>query len=366
MNKSLVIIYSNIGIGGMPVRIIDLVNMVGKERPKTRVYLLLKERRDFDLRSRIQNPSLTIRAFYKTSCFDSGVLFMLWAWYQIFILNPTTILAFISPYAITALATRFLFFWRKPTIIVNEGHFTSSMIKTMAFPSLQKLGIRLLYPRADAIIAPTNAIKRDLHHSFAVPLKTIHVVLNWSRYAREKIGDTHRPYDIIYCGRFEKEKNILPLLGICKHIISTSIPSLSCVLVGDGSLKAECLRYIYDNALSENIFIKNPTIHISSLIKKTKIYVCNSDKNTEGFPVSVLDAMSLGTLVISRRFEGIEDVLDNTRAFIADSDKQLSQSITQALFSYKDQTALIRRAKQQVEQNHSVQNALFYIDRFAL
>ena len=366
MNGPLVIVYSNLGLGGIPVQIVDLVNGMEKTHKTTKIYIFLKKRRSFDIRTTITNPNVFFFNFYDVISSDNALLFTIWVWRHIFLLKPSTIFTFISPYALTALATKILFFWRKVTIVIDECHYTSTMVSYMAFPVFQRWGIRALYPLSDSIIVPTLAIFNDLHDTFHIPTKLIKVIPNWSRFAEAKMPTKKRPIDLLITGRFEKTKNILPFLKICKAIVLTSYPKLSCLMVGEGTQKKEIISYIKSNGLEKNIRIKKPTIHIARLISKSKIYICNSLKKSEGFPLAILDAMSLGTLIIARRFDGISEVLSNKCAIFVENNKEMSYNISCVLRNILVYRRRIKEAKRLVRKYHSKKNIDAYIQLFSI
>jgi glycosyltransferase involved in cell wall biosynthesis len=290
---------------------------------------------------------------------------MIWTWYHIFLINPSTIATHISPYALTVLATKFLFFWRKPVIVVNEGHFTSTMVKTMALPWMQSMGVRLLYPLSTAIIAPTKAIVNDLSTTYGIPKRKMIIIPNWSRYANNKISKKTRSIDLIYTGRLEKEKQIFPLLKLFQSII-TKKKNVTCLIVGDGSEKAACEEFIKKNKLERNIFIKDPIVDIASLLKQAKIFVLNSTKRTEGFPVSILDALSLGTIVVTRYFEGVEDVINDKNGYIVKTDSEVKKTIMKLLTHPFVSKSKIHQAKLMAKLKYSVDNSKAYIELFNL
>ncbi len=366
MTKPLVIVYSNLGLGGIPVRITDIVNRLKFSHNNTPVYILLKEKRDFDLRDVINNPNVRILDFYRWNGSDNYFLFMLWAWYHIFLIKPATIASHISPYSLTVLATKFIFFWRKVTIIINEGHYTSTMVRTMVLPWVQELGIRLLYPYADRIIVPTTAIQLDLIRSYGIPLRTIQIIPNWSRYADCKLSKKVKRIDIIYAGRLEKEKQIFQLLTLLRTVIRLSKKKIICMLVGEGSEKDACMQYIRHHKLEHNIFITTPLKDISLLLKQSKCFVCNSTAKSEGFPVSILDAFSTGALVVTKYFYGLDTKMNNTYGYIAKNDSEMTRVLIRALDSYEDEMGKILLAKSMVKQNYSTRNINEYIKLYNL
>jgi len=364
MDGSLLVVYSNLGIGGMPRRLVDVLNAMGTTYPNTKIYVLLKEYRKFDLRSTITNPNVLIKDFYNLSPFDSSLLFMLWVWAFIFVQNPSTILSFISPYGLPVLATKILFFWRKTNIIINEGHYTSTMIASMAGPTIQRWGIRLLYPKANAIIVPTQAIKNDLHVSFGVPVHKILMVPNWTKYANASIENTKKTYDVVYVGRMEKEKNIYSLLTIFHTLIKTRGLPLSCLLIGDGSELKRCFSYISTNNLNHNISIRPPATNIDYYLKRARIFVFNPNRTTEGFPVAILEAMACGAVVVTKEFLGAREVINATNGYVVTTDEEMVKRIELVLRHYAAQKSIIKRAKQQVKRLHSPKNIKRYTRLF--
>jgi glycosyltransferase involved in cell wall biosynthesis len=361
MNQSLLIVYSNLGLGGIPKQIVDIVNEMGKSRPTTTIYILLKKHRDFDLRTTITNPRVIIKDFYSWSPIDSAFLFMLWVWVLIFAQNPSAILSFISPYALTVLATKVLLFWRKTKIIIKEDHFTSTIIQSMALPNIQCLGIKVLYPLADIIITPTKAVKRDLIYSYHLPPKKIEIVQNWSTYAKTRLSGIKRIYDLIYIGRMDKTKNILPLIKIAHTIIKLDKPRLTFLLVGDGPDMPQCIEYISTHRLQNSISMLPPVPDVSAYLKKTKVLIFNPDMKTEGFPVSILDAMACGTVVITKKFSGIDDVINKTNGYTVSTDQEMKKNILSVLNHYTRQQSIIKLAKRHVWHHNSLDNIRSYM-----
>lgn len=365
MNQTLLIVYSNLGLGGIPIRIVDIVNQMAISHPKIKIFILLKKCTVFDLRSTITNPGVVLKDFPAQRLHNNLIFFILWVWHHVFTLNPNAILSFISPYALVVLATKVLFFWRKTTILINEGHYASTMIPSMVFPNIQRWGVKLLYPLANTVIVPTRAIMKDLHRSFGIPTKTMVTIPNWSRYACNPITKTRRSYDIVYTGRFDKTKNLLPLLHILSQLIRVKKLPLSCLLVGEGPDLARCREFITSHKINKSVSIHRPTTGIFRYFKNSKIFLFYPDKKTEGFPLAVLDAMACGAIVISMYFSGIDEVIsDNTNGFVVHTEKEMSNRIVYVLQNYQALRRIINRAKETVSRYHSLDNIHQYTQRF--
>ena len=366
MNKSIVIVYSNLGLGGIPVRIIDIINELSITHPGVLIYVLLKEERGFDLRSEINNPNAQVHDYWKSCKYDNACLFMLWTWWQIFIIKPKIIISFISPYGLTALFTKILFFWRENTIVIDEGHYTSTMVNSMILPGIQKLGIRLLYPRADTLIVPTKAVKNDLRNSFGIPKDIIHIIPNWTKHAGKPLMRRRRRVDLISIGRFESKKNVLPLLSLIREIVLNHRPDLSCVFVGEGSLKNAMHRYVTDHRLEKNITILPPAKDVFPFLADAKIFVLHSDRSAEGFPVSILDAMAAGAIVVSTQFLGGREVINHANGYLVENESKMKRTIVNILAHYSAQRLRQSCAKRVVTSRFSKKQLHEFIRTFQL
>jgi glycosyltransferase involved in cell wall biosynthesis len=366
MNSPLLIVYSNLGLGGMPKRLVDIVNSMSHTHPKTPVYLMLKERRAFDLRTEIHNPLVTIYDFYGWCPVDNAFIFLLWVWVFILVHNPKTILSFISPYALPVLATKILFFWRKTRIIINEGHYTSTMVLTMMLPAVQSLGIRLLYPLADALIVPTAAIQNDLRKSYGISGKNITIIPNWTAYAQTPLRKNRRIYDMVYAGRIDTTKNIIPLIEITPVVSRRLRRPVRFLLMGDGPDTDRCTKYISDHGLSGQVVIHPPVTNINDYLSQANIFIFKPDRATEGFPVAILDAMACGAVVVTGTFNGVGETVRGDCGFVVSTTDELVSRVVSIIKNRTKQSGRILRAKRLVMARHSLKNAELYTRMFNL
>jgi glycosyltransferase involved in cell wall biosynthesis len=357
MNNSLLIVYSNLGLGGVPTKIVDIVNRMHKTHPHVRIRIILKKNYDFNISTTINNPNVTIRVFCPLFPFFAMAQYLIWLWLNILFYKPTTILTFISPYSLPVLIYKIIFFWKKTKIVVSEDHYSSTIIKDMKYPFLQRIGIKYLYPFADVVIVPTLAIKEHLIESFSIPKQNISVVLNWSRYASLPLISSRRENDIIYMGRIDKTKHIILMLEIITRIIKNHHVNIHCLLIGDGPERQECIRYIHSHKLDTNISLLAPTHNIHQYLSKSKIFLFMAEKKAEGFPMAMLDAMSCGTLVLSKYFSGIEEAIQNdNNGFVTHTDNEMVERLLNILRSYRKFQPVITSAKQYVLSKHSLIN----------
>lgn len=341
---------------------VDSINYFITLYPEIPIYILLKKRPSFDRRTEITGGNIIIKDFPGPSAIAGSFFFVAWVWIQILKHNPLAIFTSLSPFAIPVLLARKVFFWRKNVILVNEGHYTSTHIHTMTFPLIQYWGVRILYPTANRICVPTRAIRDNLKDYFRVPPHVIQVVPNWSRYAKTKHINTVRTVDLIYIGRIERTKRVLEMLVIIKSLIHDYNIKIRCELIGDGSEVGACKRYITYHRLIKNVHILPPTLKVNKHLAGAKVLIFNTEERTEGFPVAILDAMSLGTIVISRFFEGINDVItSNKNGFIVYTDREMYECIFFVLSHYNSLGKVRKAAKEYVKEHNSTDNISEYI-----
>ena len=103
---------------------------------------------------------------------------------------------------------------------------------------------------------------------------------------------------ILYLARLEPEKGIMTLLEAFREL-STRYPELKLNIAGSGSLESEVKDYIASHRL------QNITYHglvrgqeKATLFKESQIYILPTSHG-EGLPISVLEAMAAGLVVIT-------------------------------------------------------------------
>ncbi len=358
MNENeILVVYSNLGLGGIPRKIVDIVNYMAVHKPLIKITVLLKKNHKFNLTSQIKNDNLQLKIVNLSS-----LHFLIRLCGEIYTKNYRSILVFISPYALPVLLLKFVFFWKHIHVVVSEDHFTSTMINFMKFPIIQKLGIRLLYPFADRIVVPTTAVGKNLQEQFGINNKNIEIIPNWSIYTSQKINYKQRNYDTIYFGRIEKTKNISKVIDTLAAVKDTKKSNLRSLLIGEGSESIAVEETIRERNMKKNIFVYSAKHNISHYLKKTKICIFTPQINTEGFPIALLDAMACGAIVVTLPFYGVDEVLkNNSNGFIEEDIEHMTRRISLILKHYNTYSRVIRLAKQHVVHYNADNNIIDYI-----
>jgi len=358
MSRRIIIAYSNLDIGGIPTKIVDIANEMGKFNPEISVSVLLQKGKTGDLRSLIRNPNARVVDLPYPFAFGRSVAYVFWLWWWILTHKPSSILAFISPYALPVLLAKRAFFWKKFRVVVSEDHYTETVLGRMAIPWLQRLGIRLLYPHADAIITPTEAVKTQLVRISPGSQLRITVVPNWTRFADRPLPKTKRIFDIIHIGRLARSKNVMQVIHIMEQYVR-KYPIARCAVVGDGPERKNIERYIHDNRLKNNIALCPATSNVYPYLSKAKTFLFLPEPATEGFPITLLEAMACGAVAITVRFSGVDEVITHAvNGLICTS--ALPDATIRSLKA-SQLTSIRTRAKRYVKTHHSLMRVKQYV-----
>ena len=136
--------------------------------------------------------------------------------------------------------------------------------------------------------------------------------------------------DIIYSGRLIREKNI-DLLIESLVLIKEELPTVRCIIAGDGPEKSRLQNRAKDLGVSENIrfmgFVRDHD-DVLALMKSSRVFASPSVR--EGFGIAPLEAIACGLPVVTgdARKNAVRELVDNRTGIISHpSPEKFAESI---------------------------------------
>jgi glycosyltransferase involved in cell wall biosynthesis len=111
---------------------------------------------------------------------------------------------------------------------------------------------------------------------------------------------------VVSVGRLVSEKNY-PLLVEAIASVKDSIPTVRCVIAGEGKRRNEIDSHIEKTGAGENIKLVGSRNDIADLLHAADVFVLASIR--EGFPVSLIEAMACGKAIVATDVGGIPDAI---------------------------------------------------------
>ena len=164
------------------------------------------------------------------------------------------------------------------------------------------------------------------HKLFAKKSSVLYNIIDTEQIFEKKAADeTTYDYDMIYVGRLTFQKDPQRLMRLCARLKERK-PDLKVAIVGTGELEAEVKALCEELNLQEAVqflgFQSNPI----KMIHDSKAMILTS--RWEGTPMCALEAMALGTPVVSTPSDGMTDLLDNgINGYLTDDDVQMAECL---------------------------------------
>ncbi|WP_334061765.1 glycosyltransferase [Alteromonas genovensis] len=187
--------------------------------------------------------------------------------------------------------------------IISERVNTTSHLSGGLKDAISRLLVKLLYKRANSVVAVSEGVKADLVKNYAVPESKVSLLYNpydiaqLHELASEPVSDIPKAPYIIGVGRFVKNKNFSLLL----HAYAMADIVEDLVILGVGDEEAMLKELAKTLGIADRVhflgFKPNPYPYVA----KAEYFVSTS--NAEGFPNAIVEAMCLGKPVIATNCE---------------------------------------------------------------
>lgn len=154
-------------------------------------------------------------------------------------------------------------------------------------------------------------------------------------------------YDLIYVGRLTYQKNPQRLLRLCARL-KESKPDLKVAIVGTGELEDEL------KALSQELNLEDTVHFLGFQPNPIKMVACSKamilTSRWEGTPMCALEAMALGTPVVSTPSDGMKDLLtDGISGYLTESDEQMAEDLLKIFTQPEHRQLLAENARKKFD-----------------
>jgi glycosyltransferase involved in cell wall biosynthesis len=173
-----------------------------------------------------------------------------------------------------------------------------------------------LIKEGDLFIAVSSSIREKLLAQGFPEEKTIvhHIGVDPDRLPVNRSLSRETLSRLVTVGRMVEKKGFLDLISAFS-LMSNELPSISLDIIGDGALRPRIEAKIKSLGLQQRIRLHGalPYQETHRLVSEADLFCLPSkvasNGDTEGLPISILEAMSMGVPVVSTRHSGIPDAV---------------------------------------------------------
>lgn len=186
------------------------------------------------------------------------------------------------------------------------------------------------------------------HKLFARKSSVLYNVIDTDEiYTKLSQDSNSYDYDLIYVGRLTYQKNPQRLLRLCARL-KESKPDLKVAIVGTGELEEEL------KALSQELNLEDTVRFLGFQPNPIKMVACSKaiilTSRWEGTPMCALEAMALGTPVVSTPSDGMKDLLtDGVSGYLTESDEQMAVDLLKIFTQPEHRKLLAENARKKFD-----------------
>jgi len=183
------------------------------------------------------------------------------------------------------------------------------------------------------------------HKLFAKKSSVLYNIIDADQiYDKKESDENTYDFDMIYVGRLTYQKDPQRLMRLCARL-KESKPDLKVAIVGTGELEAEAKDLCAKLGITENVrflgFQRNPI----KMVSDSKAMILTS--RWEGTPMCALEAMALGTPVVSTPSDGMKDLIDDgINGYLTDDDAVMAEKLLKIMNDPTHRAELSRNTKE--------------------
>lgn len=192
--------------------------------------------------------------------------------------------------------------FNKPVILILPGTDLKMLMKSRKHLKLFKRA-SLLGLRGSNSVKQMINIGFDPKHLFILPN-----VFDVNQYQNSS-GGYEKEYDIVFTGVLRKLKRVDIIIQVVNEL-KVLYPDIKCLITGDGPEKNNLIELVNRLNLVDNIEFRPYTQDIESVLKLARIFLLTSE--SEGLPMSLIEAMICGLPVVASDINDISDVVEHS------------------------------------------------------
>lgn len=186
------------------------------------------------------------------------------------------------------------------------------------------------------------------HKLFAKKSSVLYNVIDTDEiYTKLSQDSNSYDYDLIYVGRLTYQKNPQRLLRLCARL-KESKPDLKVAIVGTGELEEELKALSRELNLEDTVHFLGFQPNPIKMVAGSKAMILTS--RWEGTPMCALEAMALGTPVVSTPSDGMKDLLtDGVSGYLTESDEQMAVDLLKIFTQPEHRQLLAENARKKFD-----------------
>jgi len=186
------------------------------------------------------------------------------------------------------------------------------------------------------------------HKLFAKKSSVLYNVIDTDEIYAKLAQDTNTyDYDMIYVGRLTYQKNPQRLLRLCARL-KESKPDLRVAIVGTGELEDELKDLCKELNLEDTVHFLGFQPNPIKMVADSKAMILTS--RWEGTPMCALEAMALGTPVVSTPSDGMKDLLtDGVSGYLTEDDEQMAKDLLKIFMQPEHRQLLAENARKKFD-----------------
>ena len=164
------------------------------------------------------------------------------------------------------------------------------------------------------------------HKLFAKKSSVLYNIIDTEQIFEKKVQDENTyDYDMIYVGRLTFQKDPQRLMRLCAKL-KESKPDLNVAIVGTGELEEEVKALCVELRIQDNVHFLGFQSNPIKMVHDSKAMILTS--RWEGTPMCALEAMALGTPVVSTPSDGMKDLIDDgLNGYLTDEDAVMAEKL---------------------------------------